>query len=106
MKYVGPRIESMLGYPATAWTNDPRFWCRVLHAEDRERVVETDRAAIEEGRDLDIEYRTVHRDGHVVWVHDTATIIRDVDGRPIAPRDSSSTFRRDTRRRSVWPRPR
>jgi PAS domain S-box-containing protein len=84
MKYISPRIEAMLGYPVTAWTNDPRFWCQVVHAEDRDRVVETDRAAIEEGRDLDIEYRTVHRDGHVIWVHDTATIIRDVDGRPIA----------------------
>lgn len=84
MKYISPRIESLLGYPATAWTNDPRFWCHVVHPEDRDRVVETDRAAIEEGRDLDIEYRSVHRDGHVVWVHDTATLIRDVDGRPIA----------------------
>jgi PAS domain S-box-containing protein len=84
MTYVSPRIESVLGYPVAAWTDDPRFWCRVILDEDRDRVIEADRAAIEEGRDLDVEYRMVHHDGGVVWMHDTATIIRDVDGRPIA----------------------
>ena len=84
MKYVSPAIELMLGYPASAWMSDPRFWCRILHPEDRDWVTEVDRAAIEGGRDLDIEYRSVHRDGRVIWVHNTAMIIRDVGGRPVA----------------------
>lgn len=69
MKYVGPRIEPMLGYPASSWTSDPRFWCQILHPEDRDWVTGADRAAIEGGLDLDIEYRSVHRDGRVIWIH-------------------------------------
>jgi hypothetical protein len=52
MKYVSPRVELLLGYPPTVWTNDPGFWREVVHPEDRDRVVEADRAAIEEGSDL------------------------------------------------------
>ncbi|HYG73344.1 MAG TPA: PAS domain S-box protein [Actinomycetota bacterium] len=81
--YVSPQVEEYLGYPAAAWTEDPRFWIHVVHPDDREGLIRADTEAIESGVDLDIEYRMVHADGSTRWVHDHATVIRDHTGTPL-----------------------
>ena len=37
--YISPQIEAIVGYPPSRWTEDTRFWQRLIHSEDRERVV-------------------------------------------------------------------
>jgi PAS domain S-box-containing protein len=81
--YVSPQVEAFLGYPRSAWTDDPRFWIDVLHPDDRERIVRADTRAIEAGEDLDLEYRVIASDGREVWVHDHATVITDRAGAPL-----------------------
>lgn len=83
IKYVSPQVEAMLGYPLATWTTNPRFWLTVVHPDDRSWLAEASAAAIRSGGDLDVEYRVVHRDGTVIWVHDTVTTIRQ-DGAPVA----------------------
>ncbi|MHB8470060.1 MAG: sensor histidine kinase [Gaiellaceae bacterium] len=80
--YVSPQIESILGYPVSAWQSDPQAFPRHLHPDDRERVLDAQQAARDSGEPLDIEYRVIARDGHVVWLRDSYMTMRDATGEP------------------------
>jgi PAS domain S-box-containing protein len=78
--YISPRIEHLTGYRAEDWIGDPNFFERVLHPEDRARVI----AAFTEARarlePIVCEYRIVRPDNTIVWVNDDARIAYDEDG--------------------------
>ena len=80
--YTSPQIESILGYPTLDWMSDPDFFPKVLHPDDRERVLEEHRRNYAEGRSFTTEYRAIARDGRVVWILDEVTVARDGSGRP------------------------
>ena len=81
--YISPQVADYFGYPTSAWTDDPRFWLTLVHPEDVERVRRADTAAIENGADLDIEYRIRAADGKEVWIQDHASVIADASGDPL-----------------------
>ena len=37
--YFSPQVEAMLGYPPYVFEKDPAHWIKVLHPEDRERIL-------------------------------------------------------------------
>ncbi len=77
--YVSPQVEQLLGYPVEAWHDDPEFFPRILHPDDRERVLSEYPVA---GGSYRSEYRLVASDGRVVWVQDDAVIGEDATGKP------------------------
>jgi two-component system cell cycle sensor histidine kinase/response regulator CckA len=81
--YISPQIESLVGYPPSEWLADPAFFGKVLHPDDRERVLADFATMHASGERFECEYRFVARDGHVVWVHDGAVVVRDDAGRPL-----------------------
>jgi PAS domain S-box-containing protein len=82
--FISPQIEDLLGYPVQDWLSEPGMWSRVIHPHDRQRVLADSDAADREGRRFSMEYRAVHRDGHVVWIHDESNIVAwDADGNPL-----------------------
>src|ERR671912_2741073 len=78
--YMSPQYEAMLGYPSKKEILDEEHWLRVLHPEDRERVLTEELRTDQTGEPYRIEYRQIARDGRVVWVRDEATLIRDEEG--------------------------
>jgi PAS domain S-box-containing protein len=80
--YMSPQCEAMLGYPPGNW-DDNTLWEAILHPDDRVRVLAEQRHFQESGEPLSIEYRMLHRNGRVVWVHDQAVIVRDERGAPL-----------------------
>src|SRR5919106_4942412 len=78
--YMSPQYEAMLGYPAETEMLDEEHWLRVLHPDDRERVLAEEQRTDETGEPYRIEYRMIARDGRVVWVRDEATLVRDEEG--------------------------
>jgi PAS domain S-box-containing protein len=78
--YMSPQYEAMLGYPAETEILDEEHWLRMLHPDDRERVLAEELRTDETGEPYRIEYRQIARDGRVVWVHDEATLVRDEEG--------------------------
>jgi diguanylate cyclase (GGDEF)-like protein/PAS domain S-box-containing protein len=82
--YVSPQAEELLGYPAEEWVNDVTLWDRLLHPDDRERVLAEEQRTMEAEERFESEYRLVARDGRVVWIWERDTIIRDENGKPIA----------------------
>jgi PAS domain S-box-containing protein len=80
--YTSPQIEAMLGFTPTEW-NTQGLWIERLHPHDRERVAAAAQHTQATGQPLNMEYRYLHRDGHVVWVLDQAALLRrDEDGHP------------------------
>src|SRR5438132_7929766 len=37
--YMSPQVQEILGYPPEEWLTDPDLWIKLLHPEDRERVI-------------------------------------------------------------------
>ena len=37
--YVSPQVEALLGYTPQEWYDDPDLWLKLLHPDDRTRVI-------------------------------------------------------------------
>jgi PAS domain S-box-containing protein len=84
MQYLSDGIESITGYPARNFVgNSVRSFAGIIHPEDRDGVLESARRAGEAGRDFTLDYRLIHRDGHVLWVQEKGHGVRSPDGRPL-----------------------
>jgi PAS domain S-box-containing protein len=81
--YMSPQLESLLGYPAEEWASDKELFVKVVHPDDRERVLTEHRRTRETGDLFSMEYRMVARDGSVRWFLDEATVIHDETGQPV-----------------------
>src|SRR5918993_1168761 len=78
--YMSPQYEAMLGYPPEKEILDEEHWLRVLHPDDRERVLAEEPRTDETGEPYRIEYCQIARGGRVVWVRDEATLVRNEEG--------------------------
>jgi len=81
--YVSPHIEQMLGYTQKEWLEDPFLWYWRLHPEDRPLWNDEFARGCRTGGPFRAECRFMARDGHIVWVHGEARVIRDELGRPM-----------------------
>jgi two-component system, OmpR family, phosphate regulon sensor histidine kinase PhoR len=80
--YVSPQIEGLLGYTPDEWLAQDDLPSRLIHADDRERVRQEAGKSARAHAPFLSEYRMLARDGHVVWVRDEATTVRDDAGDP------------------------
>jgi PAS domain S-box-containing protein len=76
-------VEGLLGYTQEEWLSDPVLWYSRLHPEDREMWNVEFMRGCASGGPFRAECRFMARDGHAVWVHGEARIIRDERGRPM-----------------------
>ena len=81
--FVSRRAETLFGYPLAAWTAEPDFWLQHVHPDDRAWVLQVSQAEVAAGRDHVQEYRMLAADGRVVWIRDSASVVRDG---PLPPR--------------------
>ncbi len=77
LTYVGPQIESIIGYPPAAWLGRESLWRRILHDEDREQVIAAYSAAVAAQAPFSCEYRLIGPDGRTTWVRDSSTLVDD-----------------------------
>lgn len=77
--YIGPQIESLLGWPPESWlsAND---WAMRIHEEDRDNVVNFCVAQSKAGIDHEADYRALTKDGRYVWIRDVVHVVRREDG--------------------------
>jgi PAS domain S-box-containing protein len=80
--YTSPQIEAILGYTSEEWAGEDHLLLKVLHPDDRERVMAAHRRSCETGEPFRMEYRMIARDGRVVWFLDQATVVPGQPGRP------------------------
>jgi PAS domain S-box-containing protein len=80
--YVSPQIEKTLGFSQSEWLEDPIGWYRQIHPDDKHRWSIEAAEMFVTGKPLRSAYRVIARDGHVIWFHCEANMIRRSDGRP------------------------
>jgi diguanylate cyclase (GGDEF)-like protein/PAS domain S-box-containing protein len=80
--YMSPQVETLLGYPPDEWLVDRELFVKLLHPEDRQRVLAENARTNETGESFEMEYRMLAKDGRTVWVRDEAVLVRDNAGRP------------------------
>ena len=80
--YVSSHVEELLGFTPAEWMADPLLWNRQMHPDDRDEVLAAvDRHAADGIREpYTVEYRLIHRDGHIVWVKDRSVLAPDRNG--------------------------
>jgi two-component system phosphate regulon sensor histidine kinase PhoR len=93
--YVSPAIEGLVGYAPAEWGAERDLFTKLLHPEDRDRVLAEIERARKSDTPLRMEYRLLARDGRVVWVRDETTTVRDASGEPLY----TQTFLRDIEER-------
>jgi PAS domain S-box-containing protein len=74
-------FERIHGYQPGAFDNSFASYQRILHDDDRERVLASIRWAIDAGKPFDLEYRVVGGDGAARWVESKGRVEFE-DGRP------------------------
>jgi PAS domain S-box-containing protein len=82
-RYVSPQVEAILGFTPAEWLADPELWLKQIHPDDRERVLAGVVQAQISDTPVPAEFRSLTRDGRVVWLHDAARVVRDQAGRPL-----------------------
>jgi len=80
--YVGPQIEATLGFSQQEWLEDPIRWYQQIHPDDKARWSTEAAHMFLSGQPLRSVYRVLARDGHVVWFHCEAKMVRRPDGTP------------------------
>jgi PAS domain S-box-containing protein len=82
--YIAPGNTDLIGYTVEEVLSDPDLWWKIIHPDDRVRVLEADRQSNVQqiGEHFSHEYRVVRKDGQVVWIQDEARLVRIGDGPP------------------------
>ncbi len=79
--YISDRFGEWTGYYPDDFYRDEKTWPNCIHPEDRDRAVAGFTEAFSNNKELDIEYRVVHKDtGQVRYVRDHAAPVFDGDG--------------------------
>ena len=77
--FASPAARLLFGRNAEEFLADPWLWLQVVHREDQGRVNAAWEAA-RRGEPFDIEYRALHADGSVRWIHDRGRQVSDGAG--------------------------
>ncbi len=80
MIYMSSDVDNITGYPSSDFINNKvRTYGSVICQDDNEND-EIIKAAIEKGESWDIEYRVIHSDGSVRWVHEKGQGVLNDEG--------------------------
>ncbi len=77
--YVSPAYEKCWGCSSHELYENSESWVGTVHPEDRMKVERSLFQKLSEGT-LDVEYRILHKDGSIRWIHDRAYPVRNEDG--------------------------
>jgi diguanylate cyclase (GGDEF)-like protein/PAS domain S-box-containing protein len=81
--FTSRQIEALLGYSVEEWRDDPDLFVKLLHPEDRERVLGAHEHTHATHEPLSTEYRLKARDGHYAWIRDAGVVVTDDDSQPL-----------------------
>lgn len=105
--FVSQNIRDWLGYEPQEYLENPEFWWRCVHPDDRAKVEAESLRLYKKGRNT-IEYRFLKKDGTYCWVIDEQHLIRNRDGEPVevvgswsdvtGPKEAEIAFKRSEQR--------
>lgn len=80
--FIGPQVEDLFGYLPAELLMEPDHFFRLVHPDDRERLIAASERCDRTGERWNELYRVVHRDGSVHWIVSHADRAIE-DGRPV-----------------------
>jgi len=80
--FVSKQAEKVLGYGGDQWMSNPSFWTDRVYAADRDWVAQSYRRAMDRGEGHACEFRAVTSDGRIVWLRESARLLKDAEGQP------------------------
>lgn len=82
IKYVSENVEEVLGYPHQDFIDSKIDFNKLIYHEDIARHDSEREEAVIKGKDhIDFtNYRLIRKDGSIIWVKDSTSIIRDENG--------------------------
>jgi PAS domain S-box-containing protein len=81
--YIAPQVEQLLGYTSAELMTEPRFFLRLIHSDDRARILALAERCASSGGSWRAEYRVFARDGRILWLRSLGNPGRDEHGRPL-----------------------
>lgn len=79
--YISPQVERILGISPEEYVSEPGIWLQQLHPDDRERVLHELAKSHKNSTPFNSEYRIISKQGAVIWISDSANIVRDDAGK-------------------------
>jgi len=73
-------ITALLGYTLKEAEPTQKWWLRIVHPDDLQRVDEEFKVSLAKGDRYKIEYRVRHKDGHYVWLQDRGFVEQNGSG--------------------------
>jgi PAS domain S-box-containing protein len=80
----GPGCQAVTGYSSAEYQMDPYLWYRMIHEEDRPRVLAAADKAMRGEHVPPFEHRILHKDGSIRWVRNTPVTRKNEAGRVIS----------------------
>jgi PAS domain S-box-containing protein len=80
--YISDNVEGLVGWEPRQFLDNPRFWIKHVHPEDRRRVLTRMEFPWPEDHQT-FEYRFLAKDGTYRWMHDKVRLVRDPNGKPV-----------------------
>jgi PAS domain S-box-containing protein len=81
--YIAPQVDQLLGYTSAELLTEPRFFVRLVHPDDRDRVLELAARCVRSGKPWHAGYRVRARDGSILSILSIGNPGRDDQGRPV-----------------------
>ena len=79
--YLSSTVTTMLGFEPQKFIGHPEFWESRVHPDDL-RPTQAAISQLKEGH-YTCDYRFLHRDGTYRWIREEATLVHDIDGKPL-----------------------
>jgi len=79
--FISSNVQTILGYPPEAFTQNPAFWNEHVHPDDLQRAIE-EISNSKPGEQIVRNYRFLHRDGSYRWMRDAMRGVLDDYGSP------------------------
>ena len=74
--YLNDEIEKLTGYDKSEFLEDKMNFIDIVHPDDVEYVLKATNRLIQEDYKIQIVYRIIHKNGHVVWIEEFGDIIK------------------------------
>jgi PAS domain S-box-containing protein len=81
--YFNPQAQAISGISPEAWGKNRERMAENVHPEDRQRVMAEIARTLATGRPLSLEYRLIQPDQRIVWLHEQARLVQDLEGNPL-----------------------
>jgi PAS domain S-box-containing protein len=81
--YISPQVETILGYTQEEWLTDRDLWWKVIHPEDRDRVLNLLARKDRTAERVVMTHRNIAKDGSIVWIQTESLTAVDEHGTPL-----------------------